>query len=788
MRWAAATMMTRPPWSATMMMTRRLTLVPGRLARQPLGLGARRSVSAAVSPPDDVDEWKTRGGLSRFCDRRDIEFVLHEVERVEAEEEEVRGVLDSVEGFVNEWGAIDPTLDQNPPKLVTAADGSTSVEVHPETKRLLADYYARGFGEMVELGLPFTVQCAAKFLFGGAFPSNPLGFTVLTHCAADLLEAHGSDLLKAEYLADMRKGNVVGTMALSEPHAGSSLGGIRTTAAPAGDGPLGPEWRIKGDKMWTSAAFHDVTPNTCHMLLARIAGPDTPPGPRGISLFLVPHLLPDGSPNDVEVVGLNKKMGHRALPNCAWSLGGERGGATGYLIGEPHGGLSAMFMMMNAMRIEVGLWAAALGKRGLNESLLYAEEREQGGKRIILHDDVKRMLLQQKAYAEGSFALTMHAAQLHDQQAAGDSEAGALLDSIIEVVKSWPSEWCLEANKWAIQVLGGAGYVQDYPVEQVYRDNRLNMIHEGTAGVHANTLLGRKLSGNKSVGLFARMRASAEAAEAEAKALPSSRERELLAELSASLREAIERAEKVAATYTCILAYVRTYICMHVCAYIRTCIHTYVHTYVRREGDRGAHERGGEACGSRQRSRVPQPHGPYYRGLDVDSARHRGCSARHRRRRLRRLLLRQAPDSRLLLPTRAPKDGASGGNTPFPRHDGSRDALRLVLREASNDQKVVICAPRLAAIVPRPLLGLTLAAGSVFGAFMDRTDLGGCVCVTPHSRGAAGPSGTKEGNVRAAVREAHRVAIYGTEYRAVRRLFQGLPKCFGFVRIFYTRI
>jgi len=206
---------------------------------------------------------------------------------------------------------------------------------------------------------------------------------------------------------------------------------------------------------------------------------------------------------------------------------------------------------MNAMRIEVGLGAAALGKRGLNESLLYASDREQGGKRIILYDDVKRMLLQQKAYAEGAFALTMHAANLHEQHGAGDHEAGLLLDSIVEVVKSWPSEWCLEANKWAIQVLGGAGYVVDYPLEQLYRDNRLNMIHEGTAGVHANTLLGRKMSSNsKSAALFARMRVSAEEAEAEAEAMPAVGERELLLELSASMREAIERAEKVTGVLT----------------------------------------------------------------------------------------------------------------------------------------------------------------------------------------------------------------------------------------------
>ena len=205
------------------------------------------------------------------------------------------------------------------------------------------------------------------------------------------------------------------------------------------------------------------------------------------------------------------------------------------------------------MRIEVGLGAACLGKRGFLEALLYAQEREQGGCPIVEHDDVKRMLLLQKAYAEGGYALCVGAAALHDAASAGDVEAAALLDLQTEIVKSWPSEWCLEANKWAIQTLGGAGYVHDYPVEQLYRDNRLNMIHEGTAGIHAKTLLGRKVQAGKATPLFAHMRRAAAEAEALAREPDIARlglgshidAAACLLECANALRVAVERAESV---------------------------------------------------------------------------------------------------------------------------------------------------------------------------------------------------------------------------------------------------
>jgi len=344
-------------------------------------------------------------------------------------------------------------------------------------------------------------------------------------------------------------------MALSEPHAGSSLATVRTMATPVeGAGSSAGEDRLRGDKMWTTGAFHDQTDNIVHMLLART--PNAAKGAGGLSLFLVPNVLPDGTPNDVALVSLNKKMGHKAITNCAWSLGGSRGGATGFLVGTEGGGLRAMFGMMNAMRIEVGLSAAVLAKRGYLESLLYAQEREQGGRPIIEHADVKRMLLLQKAYAEGATALCLHAASLHEAAASGDKHAAALLEVQTEIVKSWPSEWGLEANKLAIQVLGGAGYVQDYPVEQLYRDNRLNMIHEGTAGIHALTLLGRKVQGGKAAPLFAAMLSAAEEADRLSN-LPLPHDDDTLAtaartvqEGAAALRTAVARAEQVTGTLT----------------------------------------------------------------------------------------------------------------------------------------------------------------------------------------------------------------------------------------------
>jgi butyryl-CoA dehydrogenase len=271
--------------------------------------------------------------------------------------------------------------------------------------------------------------------------------------------------------------------------------------------------------MWISGGEHELADNIVHLVLAKIQG--APPGVKGISLFVVPKVLvaPDGMPgerNDVVLAGLNHKMGYRGTVNTLLNFGegrfrpGGQPGAIGYLVGEPHHGLACMFHMMNEARIGVGLGAVALGYAGYLESLEYARNRPQGRPatvrdanaapvRIIEHADVRRMLLAQKSYVEGGLALNLYCARLVDERDTAQDEeaqrrAGLLLDLLTPIAKSWPAQWCLAANDLAIQVHGGYGYTRDYPVEQLYRDNRLNPIHEGTHGIQALDLLGRKVA------------------------------------------------------------------------------------------------------------------------------------------------------------------------------------------------------------------------------------------------------------------------------------------------------
>jgi alkylation response protein AidB-like acyl-CoA dehydrogenase len=388
--------------------------------------------------------------------------------------------------------------------------------------------------EMGGMQLPYTVEAAANAFF--AMASVSMGSGLLTTGNANLLMVHGTDLQKEVFAKNEFSGRFSGTMCLSEPQAGSSLSDVTTRAVPDGDDfeaePLGPRYRLKGNKMWISAGEHELTENIIHLVLAKIPGPDGKliAGTRGISLFIVPKKLVDvsgeltGVRNDVALAGLNHKLGWRGTTNTLLNFGegkypvaGEAGGAfgdgtgaVGYLVGKPHEGLRCMFHMMNEARIGVGMAATMLGMAGYHASLDYAKNRPQGrpsgvaGKdaaqpqiRIIEHADVKRMLLAQKSYCEGALALELYCARLVDEQhTAGPhaaDDARALLEVLTPIAKSWPSEWCLEANSLAIQVLGGYGYTRDFPVEQYWRDNRLNMIHEGTHGIQALDLLGRKV-------------------------------------------------------------------------------------------------------------------------------------------------------------------------------------------------------------------------------------------------------------------------------------------------------
>ncbi len=385
-------------------------------------------------------------------------------------------------------------------------------------------------------GLPSSVFGACMCWFHAANVGTT-GYALLTMAAANLLSQHGTPEQVARFVGPMAEGRFFGTMALSEPHAGSNLADITTRAEPQRDGT----YRLFGRKMWISGGDHELSENIVHLVLARIPG--SPAGTRGISLFVVPKFLvgEDGSlgeHNDVVLAGINHKMGWRGTVNTApvfgdgsYTPGGEAG-AVGSLVGQKNRGLPVMFAMMNEARIGVGLAANALGYTGYLKSLAYARDRLQGRPvgadastpqvPLTEHPDVRRMLLAQKSYVEGALALILYCSRLVDdasslEDEAQRSEAQALLGLLTPIAKSWPSQWCLTANDLAIQVLGGAGYTRDHDVEQHYRDNRLNAIHEGTHGIQGLDLLGRKVlgDGGAALGLLAsRIQAAARRAAA----------------------------------------------------------------------------------------------------------------------------------------------------------------------------------------------------------------------------------------------------------------------------------
>jgi len=389
--------------------------------------------------------------------------------------------------------------------------------------------------ELGGMQLPYTVEASANAIFSMA--SVSISWAMLTVGNANLLMAHGTEKQKDVFAKNEFSGRWMGTMCLSEPQAGSSLSDVATKAVLEDDTDvLGARYRLSGNKMWISGGEHEVTENIVHLVLAKIPDADGKliPGTRGISLFVVPKKIVDidgnitGERNDVSLAGLNHKCGWRGTTNALLNFGegkfkpDGKAGAIGYLVGKPGAGLSCMFHMMNEARIGVGLAATMLGMAGYEASLDYAKQRTQGraittgGKAveqspipIIEHADIKRMLLAQKSYCEGALALALYCAKLVDETHTGESDAVAeaklLLEVLTPIVKSWPSEWCLEANSLAIQIHGGYGYTRDFPVEQFWRDNRLNMIHEGTHGIQALDLLGRKvvMDGGKGLTLLA---------------------------------------------------------------------------------------------------------------------------------------------------------------------------------------------------------------------------------------------------------------------------------------------
>ncbi|NPD06147.1 acyl-CoA dehydrogenase [Nocardioides sp. zg-1308] len=447
---------------------------------------------------------------SHLMSRRDLDFLLHEWLRVSespegtVDRETVDAVLDLAEQVATRWFAPhNRRNDSEEPRF----DG-TRVHVHDEVAPALAAYFEAGFGGMTmpeELGgsdLPVVVAQAADLWFSAANVGTA-GYPFLTKANANLLRAHATPEQVATWVQPMVEGRFFGTMCLSEPQAGSSLADVTTRAVPHDDGT----WRVRGNKMWISGGDHELSDNIVHLVLARAAG--APAGVKGLSLFIVPKVLPDGSRNDVQLAGLNHKMGMRGITNTLLNFG-EADGAVGYLVGDENRGLAYMFHMMNEARVGVGTSAVALGYSGYLHALEYARTRPQGrpiGAKdpaspmvpIVDHADVRRMLLAMKSYVEGGLALELYCGRLLDEERtatdpARTREARLLLEILTPIAKSWPSQWCLAANDLAIQVHGGYGYTREYPVEQLWRDNRLNPIHEGTHGIQALDLLGRKVT------------------------------------------------------------------------------------------------------------------------------------------------------------------------------------------------------------------------------------------------------------------------------------------------------
>jgi butyryl-CoA dehydrogenase len=456
--------------------------------------------------------------MSQIVNRRDLDFLLYECLELETLLEHdrydgldrpgVSAIFDTAQSVAEAlYLPCAAKLDAEEPKFFAGR-----AEVISEVGVALRAYAEAGFfaatldADVGGLQLP----CTAATAMSGMFTAANVGianYSFLTAANANVIAVFGSSKQKATYLPPMLEGRWFGTMCLSEPQAGSSLSDIRTIAHPRDDGL----WRLTGSKMWISGGDHELTETIVHLVLART--PDAPPGVRGLSLFLVPkHRIERdgtiGERNHVELAGLNHKMGHRGTTNCLLTFG-ENGDCIGELVGERHNGLAQMFHMMNEARIGVGHGAVMAGLAGYLYSLDYARTRLQGRHPqdkdpaapqipIIEHADVRRMLMAQKAAVEGGLMLVLWCATLVDRQKVAVDPAEVerlelLLDLLTPVAKSWPSEYCLEANKLAIQVLGGYGYTRDYPVERFYRDNRLNHIHEGTWAIHGLDLLGRKV-------------------------------------------------------------------------------------------------------------------------------------------------------------------------------------------------------------------------------------------------------------------------------------------------------
>ncbi|HZF96627.1 MAG TPA: acyl-CoA dehydrogenase [Allosphingosinicella sp.] len=429
-------------------------------------------------------------------------FVLEHVVRIgelaaqerfaEATPDLVQAIVEGAGAFAaGEFAPLNRSGDETGAKW--SLDGVT---LPPGFREAYRAYVEAGWGSLAapaEHGgqaLPLSLATVVMEDLGSANMAFSL-CPMLSFGAIEALAHHGADDLKARYLPKLVSGEWTGTMNLTEPQAGSDVGALKSRAEPRGDG----SFSITGTKIFITFGEHDLTDNIVHLVLART--PDAPPGTKGISLFLVPKILPDGRRNDVRCVSIEHKLGIHASPTCIMSYGDE-GDCTGWLIGPEMGGMRAMFTMMNNARLNVGLQGVSIAERATQAAVAYARQRVQGAREgrpapILGHPDVRRMLLRMKALTQGARALTYYAAGQTDRATAGDAAARARADLLTPLVKAWGTDVGVEVASLGVQVHGGMGYVKETGAAQHYRDARISPIYEGTNGIQAADLVMRKI-------------------------------------------------------------------------------------------------------------------------------------------------------------------------------------------------------------------------------------------------------------------------------------------------------
>ncbi len=464
----------------------------------------------------------------KFMSMKNLQFTLHEligkqkIEKYKISDTYSKKSVDLILKAAFEFAktAMHPIfedMDRHPPEF-----NQGIVQVHPDVRTIMETlgkdgWIAATFPE--EWGgesMPSTLFHSVNYIFTAANYSASV-YPQLTRESARLIYSFGSDHLKKTYLPLMLEGKWQGTMALTEPDAGSSLGDLTTSAQLCDDG----SYLITGEKIFISAGDHNGVDNIVHLMLARIK--NAPVGVKGISLFVVPKLRLDENgkliDNDVTVSQIFHKMGYKGAPITALNMG-EKNNCIGYLVGEPNKGLSYMFQMMNSARLDVGMGATGIATAAYHSALDYVKDRKQGRHitdkkaekqvSIINHSDIKRMLLFQRAVTEGGLALVLQCGLYEELTLAlpekEKEEAELLLDLLTPVAKSFPSEMGILSTSQSLQCFGGYGYCDDFPVEQYCRDIRIHPIHEGTTGIQGLDLLGRKvrMQGGKALTLFFR--------------------------------------------------------------------------------------------------------------------------------------------------------------------------------------------------------------------------------------------------------------------------------------------